>query len=411
MTVISREEAHALVDPDYYYRNGYPWEIWAKLREHSPIHPFESAQGEMFWAVTRYQDIVDIESQPEVFENAPRMTVRDPPPGKTDIRMVVNMDPPDHAAYRGLVDKRFMPRSLEWVRASIDEIVNQTLDEAMARNGEVIDLQKILANPVPTSVICSYLGVPRELWQSVIDWTEQIINATDPKIAKGRSPAEVNAEVATEMFAVYRELFEERKKAPKDDVLTDLLNARFEGAPIQDRELYSWCYILTTAGHETTQSTYSVGLHALLNNPDQFAKLKENLALAPRAVDEILRYTSPAVHFCRTPNRDVELHGRKVGAGQPMIMFYPSGNHDSRAFERPDEMDIERFPNRHLAFGVGPHQCLGMHLARLELRVMFEHFMRRVESIELAGEPERVHTCVVGGYRHFPVRLKVRPRA
>ena len=195
--------------------------------------------------------------------------------------------------------------------------------------------------------------------------------------------------------------------------MTALVKAEIDGKPMGDLELFSWAMILVTAGHETSQSTFGLGVHALMQNPGELAKLKANPQLLPRAIDEMLRYISPAIHFVRTPNRDVEIRGKKIRAGEHLVMFYPSGNHDAEAFEDPDRLDVERYPNRHMAFGVGPHQCLGMHLARLELRVMFEQFLQRVdlESIEVAGPLERVYAISTGGYKRFPVRMAVRPKA
>ena len=168
---------------------------------------------------------------------------------------------------------------------------------------------------------------------------------------------------------------------------------------------------MTTAGHETSQSTFGMGVHTLLQHPDQLARLKADPSLLPRAIDEMLRYLSPAIHFLRTPDRDVEVGGKTIRAGEHMIMFYPSANRDEEVFENPDSFDIERNPNRHLAFGCGPHVCIGMHLAKLELRVMFEEFLARVEEIEPVGEPERVFTNSTGGFKRFPVRMRVKPKA
>ena len=405
---ITPEEDRILTDPAYYHENGYPFDVWKKLRQEDPIHFVDIDGQDPYWAVTRYHDIAEIQNKPEIFENGPRL-VMGRYPSEDDVQMVINMDPPQHRAYRNIAAKYFMPKGIEWVRRHTEEIVGETLDAAMERNGEVINLQEVLANPIPTSVISAYLGMPRERWGDVIHWTDQIINAEDPRVFAGSDPEATLYKAMNDMFAVYAEMFEERRKNPKEDLLTALLAARINGEPMEDRELYSWCFILTTAGHETTQSAYGLGVHELLKHPDQLARLRANPDMIGRAVEEILRFSAPAVHFCRTPNRDVELHGKTVRAGQPMVMFYPSANRDEEVFDNPDAFNIERQPNRHFAFGVGPHLCLGIHLARLELSVLFRQFLERVEEIEAVGEPERVYTTVTGGYRNFPVRMKVRP--
>jgi cytochrome P450 len=406
MPVLAAQEGASLIDPEHYYRHGYPWETWAKLRRDAPVCRIETDRDVPFWAVTRYADIVAIERNAEVFRNAPRMNMGSP--GAQPVRMIVNMDPPEHADYRRLVNARFMPRGIIGVQDYIEALVARTLDDAAAKGDAAFDLQEVVANPVPTAVISKYLGVPDEMAPLIHQWTVESLYPGDPEVAQGRTPEQVRGQATESMFAVYRELFEERRKAPRDDLLTDLLNARIGGEPIPELELYSWCYILTTAGHETTQSTFGAAIHTLMEHPDQFRLLREDHGLIPGAIEEVLRFVSPAVHFCRTPNRDVEIHGQTVRAGEPMVMYYPSGNRDEAVSDRPDIFDINRANNRHIAFGCGPHVCLGMHLARLELRIMLRQFLERVEMIEPAGAPTRVHSCVVGGFRKYPVRAKVR---
>jgi cytochrome P450 len=406
---ITRQEELALMDPGSYHKHGYPWRIWQKLRRDDPIHYVEREKDNSFWAVTRYRDIVDIEANTEVFKNGPRLTMD--AFGQETLHMIVNMNPPEHTTHRNLANPFFTPRSIEWVRRYAEHIVTEALDKIMDRTDEIVDLQNNFANLVPTAVVSAYLGVPREMWSQIIEWTNETINVNDPRIAKNQDALALVVKAIGEMCQVYAKIFEDRRKNPRDDLMTALVSAEINGKPMTELELYSWAIILTTAGHETTQSTFGLGVHALLQNPEQLAKLKSNPQLLPRAIDELLRYLSPAIHFIRNPDRDVEIHGKKIRAGEHLVMFYPSANRDAEAFENPDRLDIERFPNRHLAFGTGPHQCLGMHIARLELKVMFEHFLQRVEKIEVAGEPERVYTCATGGFKHFPVRMRVRSMA
>lgn len=406
---ITGDEACALLDPVSYQKNGYPWEVWARLRREDPVCYFEKSYGGPFWAVARYQDIVAIEMNTEVFRNAPRRTMNAEAPAR--IPLIVSMDPPLHGAHRALVNRWFMPRSLDWVRGLATEIVTEALDRAMERNGEVIDLQEDIANLVPTAVISAYLDAPRELWPSIIEWTNLIINSSDPSIAKDQGAMALVGQATGAIAQVHARTFADRRANPRKDFMTALATAQIDGRPLSDHELAAWAIILTTAGHETTQSTFGMAVDALLRHPDQFAKLKADPGLLPRAIDEFLRYLSPAIHFVRTPAEDIEIHGRQVKAGDHMVMFYPSANRDEAAFADPDRLDITRTPNRHLAFGCGPHHCLGSHLARLELRVMLEQFLKRVETIEAVGRPENVHNNSTGGFKHFPVRMKVRPCA
>ena len=404
---ITREDELILLDADYYQQNGYPYPVWDKFREEDPIHFIEREGGESYWAVTRYEDIADIHSQPEIFENGPKMAFGNPSEG--NVRMIVNMDPPDHRVYRDLISDRFMPRSLEPIWKYAREISMATVDKAMAYNGEVMDFMEHIAGPLPTAVICSYLGVPKHLWPKVLEWTDSIVGAADPEFSGGRDPVECAQEAMGEMTAMCAELLEERRHNPQDDLFTDLANARVNGLPLPDLELYSYCHLLNTAGHETTKNTIGGGMYLLLTHPEQMDKLKNNPELMPHMIEEVIRCVAPAIHLCRTPNQDVEVGGKKISAGETMVMFYPSANRDPEVFDNPYKFDIERKPNRHLAFGVGPHGCLGKHLARLELQCMFEELLPRLKSMEIVSPPEMVRTAMVGGIKRFPVRATILP--
>jgi cytochrome P450 len=406
---ITREEELAMLDPASLHANGYPWETWALLRRDDPVHHVAREDGPSYWAITRHEDIVAIEGNPEVFRNEPKSTID--VEQQNGFRMIVAMDPPDHTAHRAFAKSYFMPRNIEWVRRYAEEIVTEAFDRAMARNGEVIDLQGDVANQVPTAVISAFLGAPREVWPDIIRHTDTIINANDPRVRGDRSVQETTGQAAMQLFQLCGGIFADRAQNPRDDLPTALLQARINDRPMEQIELMSWVLILLTAGHETTQSTFGMGVRTLMEHPEQLARLREDRSLLPSAVEEILRYCSPALHFVRTPDRDVELRGKQIRAGEHLVMFYPSANRDEAVFERPDQFDIARTQNRHLAFGTGPHICLGMHLARLELKVMFEQFLDRVESLEFAGEPERVFGNPTGGFKHIPVRMTVRPRA
>lgn len=406
---ITREEECALLDPASYYTSGYPWEIFAKLRKDDPVHWVEDSPVGSYWAVSRYKDILEIEADTDNFKSTSQMTMG--APGADGIRMIVSMNPPEHTAHRALANPWFMPRSIDWVRGFAEEIVTEVLDQAMERNGEVVDFQEDIANFVPTAVISAYLGAPREAWGRIVDCTNRIINASDPTVARDQDVLTTVMQATGEVYQIHAATFADRKANPRDDFMTALVQARIDGAPLSDMDLFSWALILTTAGHETTQSTFAMGVHALLRHPEQLAMLRADPALLPRAIEELLRYLSPAIHFTRTAARDVEIRGRKIREGDRLAMLYPSANRDEAVFTSADRLDITRSPNRHIAFGTGIHLCIGQHLARMELRVMFEQFLARVESIEPAGEPERCFANTTGGFKHFPVRMQVRAKA
>lgn len=404
----TREDDEALLGPASYHAIGYPWELFARLRREDPVHWVAESSVGSYWAITRYRDILAIEADTESFKSSSMLTMGSQ--GGEGIRMIVSMNPPEHTAHRAIANAWFMPRSIEWVRGFAEEIVTEVLDRASERNGEVIDFQEEVANLVPTAVISAYLGAPREAWGRIVDCTNRIINANDPSVAKDQDLVSTIMQATGEVFQIHAATFADRRANPADDFMTALVQAKVDGEPLSDVELFSWALILTTAGHETTQSTFSMGVHTLLQHPDQLMRLKADPSLLPRAIDELLRYLSPAIHFTRRAERDVELGCKQIRAGDYLAMLYPSANRDEDVFECPDTFDIARSPNRHIAFGTGPHLCIGQHLARLELKVMFEQFLARVDEIELAGTPEFVFTNATGGYKHMPVRMKVRAK-
>jgi cytochrome P450 len=204
----------------------------------------------------------------------------------------------------------------------------------------------------------------------------------------------------------------ERRKAPRDDMVSILANAKLEdGSPVPGFELMSYYLLLVVAGNETTRNATSGGLLALIENPDQLDLVRRDPGLVKPLVEEVLRWTSPVIHFCRTPNEDVEIGGKKIRAGERLVLFYPSANRDEAVFDEPNRFRVERRPNRHIAFGIGEHFCLGAHVARLELEVIFRHLVERLEWIELAGPVERLRSSVVGGIKHMPIRFGVRAAA
>jgi cytochrome P450 len=214
-----------------------------------------------------------------------------------------------------------------------------------------------------------------------------------------------------EFFQYFSGLVEDRRKNPRDDLSSALANGQVDGEPMPMFELMSYFALLIIAGNETTRNATTGGLHAFINNPDQWDRLKRDPALLPKAVEEIVRWTSPVIQFTRRATEDTEVSGQKIREGDIVVLFYPSANRDERVFAAPNQFDIGRYPNHHIAFGIGEHFCLGANLARLELQVMFRQLAERVESVELAGEIQRMRSSFVGGIKHMPVRIKVRPRA
>jgi len=402
-----------------YAAHGYPHAAWARLRREAPVFRVTKGVNNPFWAVTRHADIRWISRQPRRFQNAPRLAVfPDFDGGGSDgddpfTRHLLNMDPPDHAAYRKLVAKRFTPRTVQRLAGGVERITRELLDAAAGDGGEREgDFVELVSSKLPLAVLAELLGVPREDWDLMFRWTNETIGSTDPEFQGEGGSAEATAERARNaLFAYFHEMAERRRAEPRDDMVSVLANARLDGAPLPPLELLSYYFLLVVAGNETTRNAMSGGLLALIEHPTEWDKLRADPDLVTPAAEEIVRWTSPVIQFCRTPVEDVEIHGRTIRAGESLCLFYPSANRDEAVFDTPFAFRVDRKPNPHLAFGIGEHFCLGANLARLELRVAFRQLAERLEHVELAAPPERLHSSFVGGIKRVPIRYRLRPAA
>jgi cholest-4-en-3-one 26-monooxygenase len=420
-----------IIDPLYYEHHGYPHDAWTHLRAHEPVSWWEPVGMPPFWAITRHADIERISREPERFLSSPMLAIfprQQFDPENFPLRAMTKMDPPEHGEYRGLTSHWFTARSVERWRSPIDSIVEERL--ALAGERGDVDFVTEVAAVVSIFVIAEILGIPRSDWQQLFRWTNQTMGATDPefqseagsvrhgslpmKAIKGdeesywASVKETEAAALRQQFEYFSRLIESRRREPADDVTSLLAHARLAGKPLPDWELLSYVIVLMIAGNDTTRNAMSGGLLALIEHPGALARLRQEPTLLPLAIEEMLRWTSPVVQFCRTPAADVEIGGTKVRAGETLCLFYPSGNRDERVFDRPFEFRIDRQPNPHVAFGVGEHFCLGAHLARLELTVLFARLLDRFDAIELRGPVARLRSSFVGGIKHLPVRLRSR---
>ena len=417
-----------LVSSNHYGEFGYPYQNWKLLRDHSPVHLIEHEGRLPFWAITRHEDIVSISRRPDLFLNAPRLLVNPTGGDDTDlgaelgtgdsyspdgtvVRMLLNMDPPDHASYRSLVNKRFTPRALTAITAQVDGIAASILDDITNDGAESeVDFVEKVSAVLPIWVIAEMLGVPRSDWRLLFDWTNRIIGSGDPEFQDpGRNASETLLGARASLFEYFTEMTEDRRLNPRDDLVTILTHSTVDDAPLPTLELLSYYFLLVVAGNETTRNATTGGLLALIENPDQLELVRGNPSLLKPLVEEVLRWTAPVIHFCRTASQDVELRGQKIRKNDLLCLFYPSANRDERVFDEPDRFRADRRPNRHLSFGIGEHVCLGAHVARLELQVIFKHMIERFEAIELAGDISRLRSCIVGGIKHMPIRYRLRP--
>ena len=398
-----------IVDPVYYGRYGYPHASWAWLRRHAPVAWFEAPGMLPFWAITKYDDCSAILRDHRRFLIAPRIAVFPEEQAPTDappFRHLLNMDPPDHGQYRNLLSQHFTPKALERKRAAVGAIVDETLARVADRTE--LDFVETVAAVVPLAVIAEMLGIPRADWQHMFRLSNTLLGAADPEYQHGATLAETAERARQEFVEYFGRLSAARRREPRDDFTTTLANAQVGGAPIPEWELLSYYVLLIVAGNETTRNATSGGLLALMENPAELEKLRRNPNLAPTAVEEVVRWVSPVVQFCRTAAEDVEIRGTKVRKGEACCIFYPSANRDEDVFPDPFMFRVDRAPNEHYGFGIGVHFCLGANLARLELQEIFTRLVARLDEAELAGPVERMHSSFVGGIKRMPVRWRLR---
>jgi cytochrome P450 len=402
-----------LVDPDHYAAHGYPHELWTRLRREDPVHRVEQNPEMPFWAITRHSDIATIGKQPDKFLNGPTLTIRtEPQPDDAMFpKTLIQMDPPRHGLYRKIVSKRFTPGALKRWHADIERIGKEIVDDLLdiGDQGEVDFVEKVSA-PLPIAVIAWLLGLPGSDWKLLFEWTNRTIGAGDPEYQQAGADSSATARQAmVELFQYFAKLVEEKKKNPADDLVTLFAHAEVNGEKLPIMDVLAYCLIIVVAGNETTRNATSGGMLALAQHPAELAKIQKNPALLPSAIEEILRWTSPIIHFARTTTQDVEIRGKRIRKGEQVALFYPSANRDEEIFEEPFAFRVDRNPNRHLAFGIGEHFCAGAHVARLELEVAFKSLLPRLVDLELAGPVSRLRSNLVGGIKHLPIRYKLRP--
>jgi cholest-4-en-3-one 26-monooxygenase len=402
-----------LIDPALYARNGYPHETWGRLRQQAPVYHYEGPDFP-FWVLTRHAEIVEVSRQPHLFSNQPRFQIvvgsdyaskdeREP-------ETIIHMDPPRHRRYRELLSRRFTPRALAAVEPEVDAIAKKLLDElaSEATTGECDFVERIAA-PLPLSVIAWMLDVPRADWAQLYDWTNSVVSPTDPEFQlPGESAHETRLRASNQLYGYFGELAEQRQGGDGDDLVSVLVRARIDGDPLGAHELVSYYLLLVAAGNETTRNALSGGLLAFLEHPDQWRRLVENPDLTRRASEEVLRWTTPVIQMARTTTRDVELAGQKIPAGETLALFYASANRDEAVFEDPFRFEIQRHPNPHLSLGVGEHFCMGAHLARLEIRVLFRQLAQRFRTIERSGPAERLQSSSTGGVKSLPIHYQMK---
>jgi cholest-4-en-3-one 26-monooxygenase len=374
----------------------------AHLRRHDPVHWQEEANGPGYWAVTKYHDCVTVNREFDRFSSAARGTM----PfelSEDEIAqqglMMLNMDPPLHTRYRRLVNKGFTPRTVRDLEESIHQSADAIIDRVSAAGRA--DFVTDLSAELPLQVIAELLGVPPNDRHKMFDWSNRMVGSEDPEY---QLQAEMAMTTAMELYAFAAELFSQKVLEPRADLMSVLTTVEVEGERLSSVELELFFLLLTVAGNETTRNLMSGAMHAFFQNPDEWERVCNDRSLLPTAVEEMLRFVTPVMNFRRTAMRDTELSGTKISEGDKVVFYHASGNRDEEIFKDSDRFDIGRAPNPHIAFGGGgPHFCLGANLARMEIRIMFEHLLDRLPDLHQAGDVQRLQSRFINGVKHLPV--------
>lgn len=413
-----RIDANALLGLDGYAAHGCPHEAWMLLRRSDPVHRCDGSGFDAFWAITKHADVAWISKSPQLFLSAPRLTLFPHdllPSGVSEaqlLRMLLNLDPPEHGTRRALLARHFTPAALRPLEARVAtlarEVVGRALESARDAGGEAtLDLVEAIAAPLPLFVILELLGVDRSDAKKLLDLSNQVVGFADPEYARGADPPVAALQAWTGLFQYFMALVAERRRAPGADLVSRLAQSEVDGKPLGDVELLSYCFLLLTAGNETTRNAIATGLLALAENPDEWRRLGREPALLATAPDEFVRWASPIVYFCRTAAEDVTLRDRRIARGDTVVLFYASANRDEDVFADPFRFDVARAPNPHLGFGIGEHFCLGASLARMEIRAVLEAWLAHVDEFAIAAPPARLRSSFTAGIKHAPLRVRL----
>ena len=400
------------VDPAVYASHGYPHDLWTRLRKEDPVHRWDETDGMPYWAITKHADVTTISKLPDVFLNNPRLTIShqaEEPNLEGFPDTLIQMDNPRHRIFRKMISSRFTPRALRKIHQPIEAIGKEIVDALIVDKEEgECDFVKEVSAPLPIAVIAWLLGVPKPDWHLLFDWTNKIIGAQDPDFHdEGVDPTESARGQMVELFTYFAKLVEEKRKKPADDLITLFTQLEYEGKPLDPMDVLAWCLIIVVAGNETTRNGTSGGMLAFVENPGEIRKLQRDPSLLSGAVEEVVRWSSPIIHFARTASRDFPLRDKIIREGDACALFYASANRDEEVWDDPFTFRVDRGRNPHLGFGIGEHFCVGSHLARLELEVAYKHLLPRIEEIELAGPVERLHSSLVGGVKKLPIRYRL----
>ncbi|MDT5166803.1 MAG: hypothetical protein QOD02_108 [Mycobacterium sp.] len=408
------EAAKVFADPTSYADEPRLHAALTHLRAHAPVSLVECPPYRPFWAITKHADIMEIERANDLFINEPRPLLataqaddmaREQLEAGMGLRTLIHMDDPQHRVVRAIGADWFRPKAMRALKVRVDELAKIYVDKMMAAGGGIAEcdfVQEVAVN-YPLYVIMSLLGLPESDFPRMLKLTQEMFGGDDAEFRRGTSLDE-QLQVLLEFFGYFSALTASRRAHPTEDLASAIANARVDGAPLSDVDTASYYVIIASAGHDTTSATIAGGLQALIENPDQRKRLRDNPDLMPLATEEMIRWVTPVKEFMRTATADTMVRGVPIAKGEAVYLSYVSANRDEEVFDDPFRFDVARDPNKHLAFGHGVHFCLGAALARIEVNSFFTELLPRLKSIELNGNPELIATTFVGGLKHLPIR-------
>ena len=396
------------------YSDGRIYDAYKWLRANDPLGHVTAEGYDPFRVVTRHADIQEISRQAELFTNGPQsilftqahieQTIREM--GGVTVKSLIQMDGAEHHAYRGLTNAWFQPGNIKRLEGRIRELARASVDR-MAASGGRCDFVNEIALHYPLLVIMEILGLPEADEPLMLKLTQGLFGAADPDELDpdGKPPVrETDRAALFEMMVYFNKLTDERRANPTADLASAIANGTIDGQPLDPLAMMGYYIIVASAGHDTTSSSTAGAMWALAQDPTQFAQLRADPSLIGSMIDEAIRWTSPVKHFMRTTTADAEVGGEKIAKGDWLMLCYGSANRDEAVFADPESFRIDRKPNRHVAFGYGAHLCLGQYLARMEMRILFEELLPRLQTVELDGEPAMSAATFVNG----PIRLPIR---
>jgi cytochrome P450 len=416
-TYFTNRDADANIVSHDTWLDGVPHETFARLRRESPVAWIDEEDGSGFWGVMKYRDIVDVSRQFDTYTSRQGIRLEEMTAEETEARRtIMEMDPPEHTRLRRLVSKVFTRRIVEEYEEQIRELAIEVVDQAIER--DEFDVVIDVAKQLPMRMLGKLLGTPDDDGDRLVELGDALLGNTDPEFTEHvvdqvdtdefrmlpfRSPAGI------ELFEYARDQAEQRRRCPADDVISKLLEPTKDGDPLSEHEFMNFFTLMVAAGNDTTRYTMAGTMKAMIERPELFEALRDRPDSDEAwrtASDELLRWTSVTTHFRRTATHDVELHGVPIREGDKVVTYFISGNFDEEQFADPYRLDLTRDASTHMAFGRGgPHLCLGAWLARMELRVLLQEWMRRVATVEQAGPEEYLRSNFIAGIKHLPVRI------